>query len=218
MSIVNTRDKTINTKIVYYGPGLGGKTTSLRVVHHVLDPEHRVRLVALQTEQDRTLFFDYVPLDLGELGGFRVRVQGFTVPGQVKYDLTRRYVLVGADAVIFVADSAPDRQPANVESLDNLRRNLATNGLSYDGIPVVFQYNKRDLPDAVPAQEMDRQLNDRDAPSFVATATERSGVYEAFIECVRLMLAAVTARYDLPADAGSVGDAAARYLVGLAKR
>src|SRR5512134_1789066 len=128
MSLISLRDKTINAKIVYYGMALSGKTTSLKHVHTVIDPERRTELVSLNTEGDRTLFFDFLPIPLGSLSGFQVKLQAFTVPGQVKYNLTRRYVLRGADAVIFVADSQPSAFEDNVHSLVTLRENLEANG------------------------------------------------------------------------------------------
>src|SRR6185436_9629274 len=150
MSLISLRDKTVNAKIVYYGTALSGKTTSLKYVHEVIDPDRRIELVSLNTEGDRTLFFDFLPVALGTLSGFQVKLQAFTVPGQVKYNLTRRYVLRGADAVIFVADSRPDAFEENLRSLVTLRENLEANGLDPESIPVVLQYNKRDLPEAVP--------------------------------------------------------------------
>ncbi len=221
MSIVNTRDKTITTKIVYYGPGLGGKTTSLMDVHRVLDPEHRAKLVSLKTDEERTLFFDFLPIDLGIVGGYKIKIQGFTVPGQVKYNLTRKYVLMGADAVVFVADSQSDRLHENVESVTNLAANLAANGLDLETIPLVMQYNKRDLPSLSSAADLERELNHRGAPWFATSAISGDGVFDAFAEATESMLDSVAARYRIPdsgEDGASVGQSVRAYLTRLAQR
>ena len=214
MSIVNTREKTLQTKVVYYGPGLGGKTTSLQVVHKIIDPEGQGKLVSLKTDQDRTLFFDFLPLDLGDLGGYRIKIQAFTVPGQVKYNLTRRYVLMGADAVVFVADSQDHRLDENRESMLNLAENLQANGLQPD-TPLVIQLNKRDLPNILPAKDMIEALGKPDAPVFESSATQSEGVYEPFVESVRLMLARVARQYDLGASADEASERVASYLSSL---
>ena len=197
MSIVNTREKIVNTKIVYYGPGLGGKTTSLKFVHTVLDPDRQVRMVSLKTDEERTLFFDFLPIDLGTLGGFKIKVQGYTVPGQVKYNLTRKYVLMGADAVVFVADSNPARLDENVQSMGNLRENLVANGLDPATIPMVLQLNKRDLPDALPVDELQKALSFRPVPCFATDAHVGTGVFEGFIAATEAMIEAVVQRYRL---------------------
>jgi mutual gliding-motility protein MglA len=212
MSIVNTRDKTINTKIVYYGTGLGGKTTSLKCVHSILDPDDRVKMVSLKTDEERTLFFDFLPVDLGVLGGYKIKIQGFTVPGQVKYNLTRKYVLMGADAVVFVADSQASRMEENVLSMANLGENLLANGLNINEIPVVLQYNKRDLPDAAPIADLERHLNGRGWPSVGTEATQRSGVFDAFVTACERMLCSVAKRYQLESPHGEIGDLARRVL------
>lgn len=218
MSIINTRAQTINTKVVYYGPGLGGKTSSLQAVHRILDPDRRLRLISLKTEEDRTLFFDHVPLELGPLDGYRVRVQAFTVPGQVKYNLTRRYVLMGVDAVIFVADSQAARRGENLESLQNLKENLAANGIAYEEIPLVLQLNKRDLPDILPVEELAGDLNDREAPVFPSSATRGEGVFEPFVEATRMLLRRIVARYGIDPEPEAVEGAAVRYLERLRSR
>ncbi len=180
MSVINLRERTLDAKIVYYGAALSGKTTSLKHVHRVMDPDRRTELVSLNTEGDRTLFFDFLPIPLGSVGGFKVRLQGFTVPGQVKYNLTRRFVLRGADAVIFVADSGAEAFEANVLSLRSLHENLAVNGLEATGLPILIQYNKRDLPDPVEIERLREALNDAGWPEYPTTATTGGGVFEAF--------------------------------------
>jgi len=218
MSIVNTRDKTITTKIVYYGPGLGGKTTSLKTVHQVLDPDRKVKLISLKTDEERTLFFDFLPIDLGIVGGYKVKIQGFTVPGQVKYNLTRKYVLMGADCVVFVADSQADRIDENAESMVNLSENLTANGLDVNTIPLVVQYNKRDLPSLSSVADLEAKLNFRGVSSFETSATVGDGVYEAFVEASGQMLEAVAAKYQLTGDDSDVSASARRYLQRLGSR
>ncbi len=213
MSIVNTRDKTINTKIVYYGPGLGGKTTSLQFVHSVLDVDQLTKMVSLKTDEERTLFFDFLPIDLGMVGGYKVKIQGFTVPGQVKYNLTRKYVLMGADAVVFVADSQKKRIGENVESLKNLFDNLRANGLDPEQIPLVIQYNKRDLPDLSSTEELDAAIRTRGEPAFETTASDGGGVFEAFVEASCRMIRAVGKKYQLATAEGDIGDQAAAALL-----
>lgn len=206
MSIVNTREKTINTKIVYYGPGLGGKTTSLNYVHQVLDPENLVKMVSLKTDEERTLFFDFLPIDLGMLGGYKVRIQGFTVPGQVKYNLTRKYVLMGADAVVFVADSNADRMDENLTSLGNLAQNLKANGLGVENVPLVVQFNKRDLDNAMPVEDMKTALVTAGTPSFSTNARTGEGIFDSFIEASCQMIDAVGKKYQLESPHGSLAD------------
>lgn len=218
MSIVNTRDKTITTKVVYYGTGLGGKTTSLKVVHGILDPERKVRLISLKTDEERTLFFDFLPIDLGIVGGYRIKIQGFTVPGQVKYNLTRKYVLMGADCVVFVADSQASRLEENVESMINLGENLTANGLDVNTIPLVLQYNKRDVENPSSVEELDAKLNFRRVPVFQTSATAGTGVFDAFIEASRRMLDAVVKKYLMDTGPEPVGNVVARYLSRLAEK
>lgn len=197
MSLLDPRDKTISLKVVYYGPGVGGKTTSLKQVHRVIDPTEQTKLVALDTDQDRTLFFDFLPIDLGLVGRFKVKIQGFTVPGQVKYNMTRRYVLTGADGIVFVADSDPARLVENVESLINLGDNLRAHGLNVNDIPLVFQYNKQDLPNALASKELEEKLNFRKVPSFSTVAIEGDGVFDAFKAVAKLMISRVIKTYNL---------------------
>ncbi len=204
MSIVNTRDKTINTKIVYYGPGLGGKTTSLSYVHQILDPQDQVKMVSLKTDEERTLFFDFLPIDLGMLGGYKVKIQGFTVPGQVKYNLTRKYVLMGADAVVFVADSNSDRIEENQASLANLKQNLRANGLDLRNVPLVVQLNKRDLDNAMGMEEMSAIFAADSSCIFPTNACSGEGVFDAFVEASCQMIIEVGRKYQLESPQGDL--------------
>ncbi|MDO9080184.1 MAG: ADP-ribosylation factor-like protein, partial [Desulfuromonadales bacterium] len=176
MALINYAKREINAKIVYYGPGLCGKTTNIKYIHEKLRPETRGKLLSLATETDRTLFFDFLPVDLGEIKGYQTRFQLYTVPGQVFYNSTRKMVLKGADGIVFVADSQREMLQANQESLANLRENLAEQGQNIDDIPMVIQYNKRDLFNALPVEELDRTLNPRKLPTFSACAHDGSGV------------------------------------------
>ncbi len=178
MSFVNYSSREINCKIVYYGPGLCGKTTNLQYIFQKTNPENRGKMISLATETERTLFFDFLPLALGSIRGFKVRFHLYTVPGQVFYDASRKLILRGADGVVFVADSQVDRIEANVESLENLRVNLAEHGFNLDTIPLTLQYNKRDLPDIVPVEELNGLLNQRGVPTFNAIATSGEGVFD----------------------------------------
>src|SRR6478672_5073350 len=179
MSSVNLYAKEISLKIVYYGPGLGGKTSSLQHIHRAIKPDSRGQLVSLSTGVDRTLYFDFLPVKLPKLRGYTIRVQLYTVPGQVHYNSTRKLVLTGADGVVFVADSQRARREANIESLQNLVENLREQGLQLDKIPHLLQYNKRDIPDLVPVAELDAALNKYRAPYFETSATSGKGVFEA---------------------------------------
>jgi mutual gliding-motility protein MglA len=178
MSFVNYSSREINCKIVYYGPGLCGKTTNLQYIYQKTNPENRGKMISLATETERTLFFDFLPLALGSIRGFKVRFHLYTVPGQVFYDASRKLILRGADGVVFVADSQVDRIEANVESLENLRVNLAEHGFNLDTIPLTLQYNKRDLSDIVPVEELNGLLNQRGVPTFNAIATKGDGVFD----------------------------------------
>ncbi|MBI4915997.1 MAG: GAF domain-containing protein [Acidobacteria bacterium] len=193
----DNQSKQVKLKVVYYGPALGGKTTSLQHVHRVTDPSRRTKLYALNTASDRTLFFDLLALDLGRVRGYRVTLQLFTVPGQVQYNATRRAVLAGADGIVFVADSQRAQARANEESLANLAENLRSNGLDPDVIPIVLQYNKRDLPDAMGRAEAERSLNPRGSPAFETVATTGFGVMEAFIAIVQAAVVSVGDRLGL---------------------
>lgn len=179
MASVNPLSRELVFKIVYYGPGLGGKTTTLEHIHATAKPEHRGKLVSLATPVDRTLYFDFLPVRLPAVRGMHVRLQLFTVPGQVYFNATRKLVLTGADGIVFVSDSQLVRADANLESLENLRENLAEQGRDLARLPLVFQHNKRDLPDLLPLDELDGMLNPAGAPSFATSAKVGDGVYEA---------------------------------------
>ncbi len=159
MSMINYASREINCKLVYYGPGLGGKTTNLEHVYSKVAPEKRGKMVSLATETERTLFFDFLPVDLGTIRGFKTRFHMYTVPGQVYYNASRKLILKGVDGLVFVADSQMDRMEANVESMQNLYDNMAEYGYDVAKIPFVIQYNKRDLPNAAPVSELQQQLN-----------------------------------------------------------
>jgi signal recognition particle receptor subunit beta len=178
MVLINYAGREINAKIVYYGPGLSGKTTNLECIYASVPSNSRGKMVSMKTRQDRTLFFDFLPLELGEVHGFRTRFLLYTVPGQVFYNATRKLVLKGADAVVFVADSGLGKMDENLESLRNLEENLREQGLSLDTVPFVIQYNKRDLPQLYSLQELESTLNTRRVPSFEAAAASGQGVYE----------------------------------------
>jgi signal recognition particle receptor subunit beta len=178
MSLVNYSTREITSKIVYYGPGRSGKTTNLQYIHGQVPEDRRGRMVSLATETDRTLFFDFLPLDLGSISGFQTRFQLYTVPGQVYYDATRKLVLQGADGVVFVADSQRAQQDENIESFRNLQVNLLEQGVDPRTIPIVLQYNKRDLPDVMSMEEMDDLLNYRDLPRYEARALAGTGVFD----------------------------------------
>jgi signal recognition particle receptor subunit beta len=188
MTFINYAQREINCKIVYYGPGLGGKTTNLQHIYDRTDPASKGRLISLATETDRTLFFDFLPLELGEIRGFKVRFHLYTVPGQVFYDASRKLILRGVDGVIFVADSQEARMEANVESVRNLDRNLKHQGYDIAVIPYILQFNKRDLPTALPVDEMYRRLNIKGEPTFEATATTGFGVFETLKASARQVL------------------------------
>ena len=188
MSFVNRVTKEVNCKIVYYGPGLCGKTTNLQYMFATTKPESRGKMISLATETERTLFFDFLPLSLGEIRGFKTRFHLYTVPGQVFYDASRKLILKGVDGVVFVADSQIERMEANLESAENLRINLSEQGYDLDKIPYVVQYNKRDLPNAAPMDELQGLLNPKSAPSFEAVAPKGEGVYDTLKSIARLIL------------------------------
>jgi mutual gliding-motility protein MglA len=178
MTFINYAAREINCKIVYYGPGLCGKTTNLQWIYDKTNPQAKGKLISLATETDRTLFFDFLPLDLGTVRGFKTRFHLYTVPGQVFYDASRKLILKGVDGVVFVADSQGPRLEANIESLQNLDKNLKEQGYDLSTIPYVLQLNKRDLPTALPADEMYRQLNFKSEPTFEAVAMNGTGVFD----------------------------------------
>ena len=176
MTFINYVAREINCKIVYYGPGLGGKTTNLQYVYQITSTENKGKMISLATETERTLFFDFLPIDLGQIRGFQTRFHLYTVPGQVFYDSSRKLILKGADGVVFVADSQEERIDANLESLTNLADNLKEHGFDINKIPYVLQLNKRDLPNAMPVEELTKQLLVKGEPVFEAVATEGAGV------------------------------------------
>ncbi|TVP74629.1 MAG: gliding-motility protein MglA [Gemmatimonadales bacterium] len=178
MSMINYASREINCKVVYYGTGLGGKTTNLEYVFSRIDPETRGKMISLATETDRTLFFDFLPVDLGSIRGFKTRFHLYTVPGQVYYNASRKLILKGVDGIIFVADSQRHRAEANVEAMHNLYENLESYGYDLSTIPFAIQYNKRDLDDVMSVEEMREQLNPGGVPDFEAVATEGTGVFE----------------------------------------
>ncbi|HEU5361076.1 MAG TPA: GTPase domain-containing protein [Candidatus Deferrimicrobiaceae bacterium] len=187
MALFNYATRDLSAKVVYYGPGLSGKTTNIEMVHKILRPEQKGRLISLPTETDRTLFFDFLPLDLGQIKGFKVRFHLYTVPGQVFYNATRRLVLQGVDGVVFVADSQVDMMSSNVESLKNLRDNLASYGKKLEGLPFVMQYNKRDLRNIASVKELNAHLNDLGVPFFQGIAKNGVGVTETLVAISRLV-------------------------------
>jgi signal recognition particle receptor subunit beta len=178
MSFINYSSREINCKIVYYGPGLCGKTTNLQFIYRRMHPESRGKMISLATETERTLFFDFLPLSLGEIRGFKTRFHLYTVPGQVFYDASRRLILRGVDGVVFCADSQITRLDANEESMENLRVNLREQGYHPDRLPMVIQYNKRDLPNVAPLAELHALLNLRNVPEFEASASNGAGVFD----------------------------------------
>lgn len=203
MVLFNYTTKEITAKIVYYGPGLGGKTTNLQSIYEDLPPEMKGKMLSLATKSDRTLFFDFLPIDLGSIGGMKVRVQLYTVPGQVYYNSTRKLVIKGADGVVFVADSQKAMAEANKESLDNLYQNLAEQNVKLNDICLALQYNKRDLGSVLPVEEMGQQLNRGGWPVFEAVATQGIGVQETLREMLKLVVLSLKEKYDF-----SVADSA----------
>lgn len=192
MVVVSYSGKEINAKLVYYGAGLSGKTTNLESIYEAVPDSSRGKMVSMKTQSDRTLFFDLLPLDLGEIMGFKTRFLLYTVPGQVFYNATRKLVLKGADAIVFVADSEVGKMDENKESLSNLRANLNEYGLKLDDIPWVIQYNKRDLPEVYSVEDLNKELNPAGVPSFEAVATEGRGVFETFRGISQMLMEKVT--------------------------
>ena len=178
MSMINYASREINCKVVYYGTGLGGKTTNLEYVYSRVNPETKGKMISLATETERTLFFDFLPIDLGEVRGFKTRFHLYTVPGQVYYNASRRLILKGVDGIIFVADSQSERAEANIEAMHNLYENLESYGYDLSQIPFVIQYNKRDLSNTIPVDELRSQLNPASVPDYEAVAIEGKGVFE----------------------------------------
>lgn len=188
MSFINYASREINCKIVYYGPGLCGKTTNLQYIYQKTAADAKGKMISLATETERTLFFDFLPLALGEIRGFKTRFHLYTVPGQVFYDASRKLILKGVDGVVFVADSQEERYDANIESMDNLRFNLNEQGYDLDKIPFIIQYNKRDLPNVMPVEELRKDLNTQAVPDFEACASTGEGVFETLKAVAKLIL------------------------------
>ena len=188
MSFINYAAREINCKLVYYGPGLCGKTTNLQQIYARVDPAAKGKLISLATESERTLFFDFLPLDLGTIRGFKTRFHLYTVPGQVFYDASRKLILKGADGVVFVADSQVERMEANIESLENLEENLVEQGHTLTTLPHIIQYNKRDLPNVVPVADLQSTLNEHNKPWFEASASKGIGVFETLKGAAKLIL------------------------------
>jgi len=210
VTVINPLAREISAKVVYYGPGLSGKTTTLKHIYSVVKPQRRGELVTLATEGDRTIFFDFLPLQVKEVRGMGVRFQLYTVPGQVFYSATRRLVLQGVDGVIFVADSQRAARQSNLESLADLKKNLVENDIDVDRIPIVFQYNKRDLQNLMSVEEMRRELNWRDAPDFETAATRGDGVLPALKEISKLVIRSLWARFPRATPETSPGSLSSR--------
>lgn len=192
MALINRATREISCKIVYYGPGLGGKTTNLRYIYDRMNPETKGQLISLATELDRTLFFDFMPLDLGSIQGYKTKFHLYTVPGQVFYNASRKLVLRGVDGVVFVADSQTECLEATLESFKNLGENLAEMSLSLETVPLVIQYNKRDLPNIVPVDDLQSRLNPQNRfPWFESVACQGYGVMETLKQIAKMVLATV---------------------------
>lgn len=188
MSFVNYHTKEVNCKIVYYGPGLGGKTTNIQYVYAKTGNASQSEMITLNTENERTLFFDFLPLELGEIRGFKTRFHLYTVPGQVFYEASRKLILRGVDGIVFVADSQVEKMEANLESLRGLEKNLIEQGYEINKVPLVMQWNKRDLPNVTPVEDMEQQLNKWNVPSFQAIATDGDGVFDTLKMISKLVL------------------------------
>ncbi len=195
MSFINYSSREINCKIVYYVPGLCGKTTNLQIVFRKTAPDQKGKLISLATETERTLFFDFLPLSLGAIKGFKVRFHLYTVPGQVFYAASRKLILKGVDGVVFVADSQIERMDANIESLDDLKINLSEQGYDLDKLPFTIQFNKRDLPNASSINEMMRTLNPNGIPWFEGVALKGTGVFETLKSVAKQVLLELKKNY-----------------------
>jgi len=191
VTFINYVAHEINCKIVYYGPGLGGKTTNLKYVYGITSPENRGKMISLATETERTLFFDFLPIDLGQIRNYSTRFHLYTVPGQVFYDASRKLILRGVDGVVFVADSQEERLDANLESLSNLEQNLKEHGFDLNTIPYVLQLNKRDLPNIMPVEKLQKLLRVKGEPVFEAVATQGIGVLDTLKAITRQVLVAL---------------------------
>ena len=188
MSFVNYNTKEINCKIVYYGPGLGGKTTNIQYIYKKTARDNKGDIISLNTENERTLFFDFLPLNLGEVRGFKTRFHLYTVPGQVFYEASRKLILRGVDGIVFVADSQVNKLEANLKSMESLEKNLLEQGYNISKVPLVMQWNKRDLPNIMSERDMQKELNHRDVPSFSATSINGNGVFETLKMVFKLVL------------------------------
>ena len=188
MPFINFATKEINCKIVYYGPGLSGKTTNIKWIYDHIKPENKGEMITLATETERTLFFDFVPIEVSNVKGFKVRFHLYTTPGQIIYQASRKLILKGVDGVVFVADSQEERHDANLDTLDDMLDNLKEYDIDIEELPLVFQYNKRDLPNVLPVEVLRRDLNRWNRPDFEAVATKGIGVLETFKEITRQVL------------------------------
>lgn len=199
MALFNYTTKEITVKVVYYGPGLSGKTTNLQCLHHIINPDRKGKLLCLPTESDRTLFFDLLPIDLGKIRDFSLRFQLYTVPGQVRYNATRKLVLKGADAVVFVADSQREMKEQNIESFKNMRDNLIANNINPDEIPLILQYNKRDLPNVLSIDDLNTDLNENGKYQYIeAIAIDGTGVEDSFQDITKIVVDDIKHKVDLP--------------------
>jgi len=215
MALINYATREINAKIVYYGPGLSGKTTNIQYVFKKVRPDNKGRLVSLATQGDRTLFFDFLPVELGNIKGFKTRFHLYTVPGQVFYNSTRKMVLKGSDGVVFVADSQKMMMDENLQSLENLRANLRDMGVDFDGFPMVLQYNKRDLQNAAPVKVINERLNPRGLPYFEASAISGDGVLKTLTAIVKYVLHDLKETPDMHSlDFGAIEEAAGAVVGG----
>jgi signal recognition particle receptor subunit beta len=194
MTFINYAAREINCKIVYYGPGLCGKTTNIQYIYDKTGTGAKGKLISLATESERTLFFDFLPIELGTIRGFRTRFHLYTVPGQVFYDASRKLILKGVDGVVFVADSQEARMDANIESIRNLKENLREHGIAVEKVPYVLQVNKRDLPSAVPVPELEKALRIKNEPVFEAVASRGTGVFETLKAVVKNVLMDLNSR------------------------
>jgi len=188
MPFINFATKEINCKIVYYGPGLSGKTTNIKWIYDHIKPENKGEMITLATETERTLFFDFVPIEVSNVKGFKVRFHLYTTPGQIIYQASRKLILKGVDGIVFVADSQEERHDANLDTLDDMIENLKDYEIDIEEIPLVFQYNKRDLPNILPVEKLRADLNRWNRPDFEAIATKGIGVLETFKEITRQVL------------------------------
>ena len=198
MALFNYASKEITIKIVYYGPGLSGKTTNLQYLHSIFDPSKRGKLISLATEADRTLFFDFLPVELGKISDFSIRFQLYTVPGQVRYNATRKLVLKGADAIVFVADSQNEMRDQNLESIKNMRENLIANNINPDDIPIILQFNKRDLSNIASVDELNRDLNEQGRYEWKeAVAVNGTGVEDTFHRMTNLVMKGIAEKHKI---------------------